>query len=145
MLALLPCMGHTTSDHKLSNEFESLDYEVVHNKIYVTEEKENGMQRARWQDFFRWIVMLVTGVLTALVATGINVAIEKISLIKIRTIRQFPINKLEQEFPKFLLTWVGINAALVALAAIMVAYVAPVAAGSGIPQIKCYLNGVKVK
>ena len=30
------------------------------------------------------------------------------------------------------------------VAAILVAYFAPVAAGSGIPQIKCYLNGVKV-
>lgn len=28
--------------------------------------------------------------------------------------------------------------------AILVAYVEPVAAGSGIPQVKCYLNGVKI-
>lgn len=26
----------------------------------------------------------------------------------------------------------------------LVAYVEPVAAGSGIPQVKCYLNGVKI-
>ena len=33
---------------------------------------------------------------------------------------------------------------MVMVAAILVAYFAPVAAGSGIPQIKCYLNGVKI-
>ena len=40
--------------------------------------------------------------------------------------------------------FVLINAGLAAVAAYLVAYVEPVAAGSGIPEIKCYLNGVKV-
>nr|KAG5710384.1 hypothetical protein BaRGS_022202 [Batillaria attramentaria] len=43
-----------------------------------------------------------------------------------------------------MLIWWGFNAALVIVAAVLVAYVEPCAAGSGIPQIKCYLNGVKV-
>lgn len=30
------------------------------------------------------------------------------------------------------------------LGAALVTYLEPVAAGSGIPQVKCYLNGVKV-
>lgn len=40
--------------------------------------------------------------------------------------------------------WVGINGGLVIVASILTACFEPVAAGSGIPQIKCYLNGVKV-
>lgn len=32
----------------------------------------------------------------------------------------------------------------VLIGAVLVTYVEPVAAGSGIPQVKCYLNGVKV-
>ena len=50
----------------------------------------------------------------------------------------------EDPFPLPLFAWVGVNCGFVMIAAILVAYFAPVAAGSGIPQIKCYLNGVKV-
>lgn len=32
----------------------------------------------------------------------------------------------------------------VLIGAVLVAYIEPVAAGSGIPQVKCYLNGVKI-
>ena len=42
------------------------------------------------------------------------------------------------------ITWVSINFVLVFTAGALCAFVAPVAAGSGIPQIKCFLNGVKV-
>lgn len=42
------------------------------------------------------------------------------------------------------LIWLGLNIIPVLIGAILVAYVEPVAAGSGIPQVKCYLNGVKV-
>lgn len=36
------------------------------------------------------------------------------------------------------------NVAMVFIGSMMVTYIEPVAAGSGIPQVKCYLNGVKV-
>lgn len=40
--------------------------------------------------------------------------------------------------------WVVYNVVPVFIGAMLVTYVEPVAAGSGIPQVKCYLNGVKV-
>ena len=43
-----------------------------------------------------------------------------------------------------LLMWLLFGAVLVLIPAVMVAFLEPVAAGSGIPQIKCYLNGVKI-
>lgn len=42
------------------------------------------------------------------------------------------------------LKWILTNIGPVALGAALVTYVEPIAAGSGIPQVKCYLNGVKV-
>lgn len=36
------------------------------------------------------------------------------------------------------------NVVPVMIGSILVAYVEPIAAGSGIPQVKCYLNGVHV-
>jgi len=40
--------------------------------------------------------------------------------------------------------WIVLNVVPVVIGAILVAYIEPVAAGSGIPQVKCYLNGVKI-
>lgn len=40
--------------------------------------------------------------------------------------------------------WLVLNMIPVLIGAILVAYIEPVAAGSGIPQVKCYLNGVKI-
>ena len=43
-----------------------------------------------------------------------------------------------------LFIWIGLNLFPVLIGSVLVSYVEPVAAGSGIPQVKCYLNGVKV-
>lgn len=42
------------------------------------------------------------------------------------------------------LLWLTSNLIPVLIGAILVSYIEPVAAGSGIPQVKCYLNGIKV-
>ena len=43
-----------------------------------------------------------------------------------------------------LLIWVSFGAGMTLVAAVLVSFLEPVAAGSGIPQIKCFLNGVKI-
>lgn len=43
-----------------------------------------------------------------------------------------------------LVVWMLINSVLVCLGCLLVTKLEPQAAGSGIPQIKCYLNGVKI-
>lgn len=40
--------------------------------------------------------------------------------------------------------WVASNILPVLIGSFLVAYIEPVAAGSGIPQVKCYLNGVMI-
>lgn len=40
--------------------------------------------------------------------------------------------------------WLVLNIIPVLVGSILVAYVEPIAAGSGIPQVKCYLNGIKI-
>ena len=40
--------------------------------------------------------------------------------------------------------WLGTDILLVSIAGIMVIFFAPIAAGSGIPEVKCYLNGIKM-
>ena len=43
-----------------------------------------------------------------------------------------------------LLLWISTNAGLAFLAASLVVFLAPAARGSGIPMVKCYLNGIKI-
>ena len=42
------------------------------------------------------------------------------------------------------LLWVSLNVVPVLIGSFLIAYIEPVAGGSGIPQVKCYLNGVKI-
>ncbi|KAA0186318.1 H(+)/Cl(-) exchange transporter 7 [Fasciolopsis buskii] len=42
------------------------------------------------------------------------------------------------------LAWCGINILLTGVASVLVVVLAPVAAGSGIPHVKCYLNGLNI-
>jgi len=42
------------------------------------------------------------------------------------------------------LYWMGLSILPVFIGATMVTYIEPITAGSGIPQVKCYLNGVKI-
>lgn len=42
------------------------------------------------------------------------------------------------------ITWALLNMIPVLIGAVLVTFVEPVAAGSGIPQVKCYLNGIKI-
>ena len=115
------------------------------------------------QDIQRWLIMFAVGVLTALVACSIDISIEMLAKIKYGLLRQWTDHCVEGGWlgPRGgssdisisdensclyipYLMWVGLNVIPVTLGSFLVAYVEPVAGGSGIPQVKCYLNGVKV-
>ncbi|KAF8653143.1 hypothetical protein HU200_062588 [Digitaria exilis] len=53
-----------------------------------------------------------------------------------------PIESLDYEYLKAFFVYGGCNVVLAASAAAICAYIAPAAAGSGIPEVKAYLNGV---
>ncbi|XP_077490396.1 chloride channel protein 7 [Amblyomma americanum] len=129
----------------LSQKYESLDYDTCENSLYVEEQLTTTFTAIRNTNWKRWLVILIIGILTALTACTIDICIEVISEFKFKLLKKW-INECIREDCIILpyLTWVGMNAAAVLVGAILVAYIAPVAAASGIPVIKCYLNGVKV-
>uniref|UniRef100_A0A9I9DCW1 CBS domain-containing protein n=1 Tax=Cucumis melo TaxID=3656 RepID=A0A9I9DCW1_CUCME len=53
-----------------------------------------------------------------------------------------PIESLDYEYFQAFVVYVGSNSVLAVAAAILCAYIAPAAAGSGIPEVKAYLNGI---
>ncbi|RWS22910.1 Chloride channel protein 7-like protein, partial [Leptotrombidium deliense] len=131
--------------HLLSQKYESLDYDVCENMLYLEEERKAGYKRVRNRDILRWIIIFFIGVLTACTASFIVVCIDILSEFKYGMLQKW-VDKCTNHqclgIPFGM--WLASNAVPVLLGSALVTIVAPVAAGSGIPAIKCYLNGVKV-
>ncbi|XP_050723076.1 H(+)/Cl(-) exchange transporter 7-like isoform X2 [Eriocheir sinensis] len=129
----------------LSAAYESLDYDTCVNSAWLDEERKKGYTFVVKKDVARWLVVLVTAVLTALIACGIDIAIESLSKYKYTWLQTYTDYGVQQEaliIPYLLFVTLNVGPTLVA--AFLGSYVEPVSAGSGIPQVKCYLNGVKV-
>jgi chloride channel 7 len=93
----------------------------------------------------RWLICLLIGMLTAAVACIINIVIEILSLAKFKFLRDVVNeNIINGDLSIPFMLWMLLNIIPVVIGSLLVTYVEPVAAGSGIPQVKCYLNGVKV-
>ncbi|XP_057310873.1 H(+)/Cl(-) exchange transporter 7-like [Hydractinia symbiolongicarpus] len=129
----------------ISSKFESLDYDYCENTLQRKEQKSFTGEKYVQMNIYRWLIMLIIGVLTATVAVSIDISIDKLAGWKYKIIK----TQLDKCVDSSCLAipyclWVGLNCAFVLMATLMVVYAEPVAAGSGIPQIKCYLNGVKI-
>ncbi|KAL3077932.1 hypothetical protein niasHS_013461 [Heterodera schachtii] len=140
------------SEHTLSEKYESLDYELIENELYRAAEKDKGHQRKLFrQTVDRWIVCFLIGVATASVAAFIDVLVYYNSKLKFHLIINNLIHSCEEGSVgssgctwTILWVWALYNCALVAVASFLVIVVSPVAIGSGIPQIKCFLNGIQI-
>lgn len=186
----------TNSDTAKAQVYESLDYEVCENTLYLQENKKLLRQRegrsawfaylcsyfASTKEFLRWFIIFCIGLLTAATACFIVLGVEIVSDFKFSILQSLfdsafgnqvvinvnppnlnqtdhhilsrPVQQSNtngsQQLPPWqaiavpLLYWMLANAIPTVIGSALVTYMAPVAAGSGIPVIKCYLNGVKV-
>ncbi|KAK2167560.1 hypothetical protein LSH36_26g05032 [Paralvinella palmiformis] len=137
--------GDKEDPHLLNAKFEGLDYDVCENVLYQKEEKAKDEKQILRQQVARWVVMFFIGFLTALIACAIDIGIKTMSKLKFHVIKIYFDQCMDYSclVIPFLL-WVALDVAFVFCAALLTAYGEPVAAGSGIPQIKCFLNGVKI-
>ncbi|XP_050432472.1 H(+)/Cl(-) exchange transporter 7-like [Adelges cooleyi] len=129
----------------LSAKYESLDYEVVENYIYRDEERKKGYKFVVKKNFARWVTFFWIGLFTATIGIIIDISIEVISTFKFDHVKKSIDNCSQNNClwrPYLML--LAFNIVPVFIGSILVAYVEPVALGSGIPQVKCYLNGVKI-
>ncbi|XP_028670200.2 H(+)/Cl(-) exchange transporter 7 [Erpetoichthys calabaricus] len=129
----------------LSVRYESLDYDNSENQLFLEEERRMSLLGFRFLEFKRWLVCAFIGIFTGLVACFIDIVVEKLSDLKYHAVKQSIVKFTEAGgLCISLILWATLNAAFVLVGSLMVAFIEPVAAGSGIPQIKCYLNGVKI-
>ncbi|KJH41913.1 chloride transporter, ClC family [Dictyocaulus viviparus] len=137
-------------EHALSSKYESLNYEVSENQLYRDEEGDPNHHIRLWhRSRNRWIVCFFIGVLTALVAATIDIMVHYSQEIKFRYIITRLLSKCDKQNEAGCMwtveaAWMCYNCLLVGIAGSLVIFWAPIAGGSGIPQIKCYLNGIQI-
>ncbi|KAK7366530.1 hypothetical protein VNO80_08523 [Phaseolus coccineus] len=117
---------------------ESLDYEVIENFAYREEQALRGKLYVSYLLVVKWFFALLIGICTGLAAVLINIAVENFAGWKFSV--TFDI--IQKSYIAGFVVYVLINLALVFSSVYIITQFAPAAAGSGIPEIKGYLNGV---
>ncbi|XP_061198260.1 H(+)/Cl(-) exchange transporter 7-like isoform X1 [Saccostrea echinata] len=131
---------------RLVSRWESMNYDVCENVLYLKDQEKYKSKKwvtLRWLS--KWLVMFFIGLGTALLAATIYYVVEKLAHYKFELIQHYfdecaKNNCLYQPA----LLWMGINLVVTLAGASLVTFLQPLAAGSGIPYIKSYLNGIKI-
>ncbi|KAM1742589.1 chloride channel protein CLC-d-like isoform X1 [Malus sylvestris] len=119
---------------------ESLDYEVIENYAYWEEQAQRGKLYVGYHVMVKWFFALLIGIGTGLAAVFINIAVENFAGWKFAL--TFAI--IQKSYVAGFVVYILINLVLVFSSVYIVTQFAPAAAGSGIPEIKGYLNGVDI-
>ncbi|CAH9136647.1 unnamed protein product [Cuscuta epithymum] len=126
------------SKNMYDSSVESLDYEVVENYAYREQQAKKGKFYVGYSVVVKWLFALLTGIGTGLAAIFINISVENFAGWKYSLTFQI----IQKSYFAGFLVYTLINVALVLSSVFIVTHFAPAAAGSGIPEIKGYLNGI---
>jgi chloride channel 7 len=121
------------------SHIESLDYEIIENDLFKHDWRRRSNVEVLQYIFLKWAMAFLVGLLTGVIASLINLAIENISGLKMLHMVQLVRKK---RYWAGFLYFAGVNFGLTFIAAMLCVVFAPTAAGPGIPEIKAYLNGV---
>eukprot|EP00045_Choanoeca_perplexa_P008383 m.77564 g.77564 ORF g.77564 m.77564 type:complete len:807 (-) comp14471_c0_seq1:58-2478(-) len=139
------------------NVYETLDYDRCDNQLYrdrfvgVDAVTMRELKKEQFKvGIQRWAFCAAIGALTAIVAFFIDYSVRNISAAKFRRVdsyvQQCTRDGRHMDTACLATPWiilVLIDMAFVGLAACLTVFLSPAAAGSGIPEIKCTLNGIK--
>ncbi|GFZ08838.1 chloride channel D [Actinidia rufa] len=117
---------------------ESLDYEVVENHAYREEQAQRGKLYVGYYVVVKWFFALLIGIGTGLAAVFINISVENFAGWKY----SLTFSIIQKSYIAGFVVYILINLVLVFSSTYIITQFAPAAAGSGIPEIKGYLNGV---
>ncbi|XP_010454978.1 PREDICTED: chloride channel protein CLC-d isoform X2 [Camelina sativa] len=119
---------------------DSLDYEVIENYAYREELAHRGKLYVGYYVAVKWFFSLLIGIGTGLAAVFINLSVENFAGWKFAL--TFAI--IQKSYFAGFIVYLLINLVLVFSSAYIITQFAPAAAGSGIPEIKGYLNGIDI-
>lgn len=139
--AKVPVQKFDGFDHLYNLELESLDYDLkVVGSASTTRVRPTYMAKLL-REALKWVVCLLVGAFTAIIAFSVNVGVENIAGLKFWLTFSVMNGRSGTMFGGYLVFAI-INCILAGLASAVVVYYGPGAAGSGIPDVKSYLNGV---
>ncbi|XP_062091468.1 chloride channel protein CLC-c-like isoform X2 [Humulus lupulus] len=118
---------------------ESLDYEIAENELFKQDWRSKKKKQIFQYVLLKWAFALLIGLGTGLVGFLNNIAVENISDFKLLLTTNL---MSEQRYYTAFAAYAGCNICLAVAAGALCAYIAPAAAGSGIPEVKAYLNGI---
>uniref|UniRef100_A0A2N9FUI8 Chloride channel protein n=1 Tax=Fagus sylvatica TaxID=28930 RepID=A0A2N9FUI8_FAGSY len=118
---------------------ESLDYEIFENELFKQDWRGRGKAQIFQYICTKWLLCFLIGLIVSLIGFCNNLAVENIAGMKFVVTSNM---MLERRFGMAFLVFGASNFVLTLFASIITAFIAPAAAGSGIPEVKAYLNGV---
>ncbi|EGC37379.1 hypothetical protein DICPUDRAFT_150047 [Dictyostelium purpureum] len=121
-------------------KYECLDYVTIYNKAYRLELYKNFNKLVSDNEWLRWIVSLFMGISIGIIAYISHAAVSNITKYKFKYVEKI----LELDMFLGFLAYFLVNSLLATLSSLLAVYYEPTAAGSGIPEVKGYLNGTKI-
>ncbi|KAK7264870.1 hypothetical protein RJT34_32483 [Clitoria ternatea] len=118
---------------------ESLDYEIIENEFFKQDWRSRGKAQILQYTLMKWLFCFLIGAIVGLVGFFNNLAVENLAGIKFVITSNM---MLEKRFQLAFVIFFASNLALTLFSCIITALIAPTATGSGIPEVKAYLNGV---
>jgi H+/Cl- antiporter ClcA len=132
----------TAAEQKVMESFETLDYDLCENELFRERKRNYSQAEESTRNLMYWFVYLVIGVVTGCCGFFIAVGVETLLEIRFGTVL-----KLMDEH-SVLAAWladVTLAMAFVGVATGLVVWVEPASSGSGIPDLKAYLNGTNLR
>uniref|UniRef100_K3W4Y1 Chloride channel protein n=1 Tax=Globisporangium ultimum (strain ATCC 200006 / CBS 805.95 / DAOM BR144) TaxID=431595 RepID=K3W4Y1_GLOUD len=139
----------TSVDHEKkikAQHLESYDYDFFESRVNMQHDHEQTEEAIRSLNISRWFMTFLIGVATALVACFVETMTKTLSSFRTSTMESYVRREKEGELPFGFgfMVYAGISIGFVSIASYCVAILCPVAGGSGIPEIKATLNGIKI-
>ncbi|XP_076596632.1 H(+)/Cl(-) exchange transporter 6 isoform X1 [Chaetodon auriga] len=125
-------------------DYESLDYDRCINEPHVEILEGMDNKKAKKYEAVSWMMMFAIGVTVGLVGLFVHFFVHLFTKIKFTLVGD-SVEKCSDKgcLSLSLLELLAFNMTFIFIASVLV-LIEPVAAGSGIPEIKSYLNGVKI-
>lgn len=129
-----------------AQHLESFDYDFFESRVNLEHDYEQTEQEIRALNIGRWVMTFGIGLCTALVACFVETMTGTLSSFRTSTMEAFVALEDDGKYPfgTGFAVYAAISVAFVSVASYCVAILCPVAGGSGISEIKCTLNGIKI-
>mmetsp|Transcript_15695 Transcript_15695/g.44525 ORF Transcript_15695/g.44525 Transcript_15695/m.44525 type:complete len:879 (+) Transcript_15695:66-2702(+) len=141
-----PSMGWVLGRSVTRDVPESLDYDQVENRIHDEHVQERQGRSRIMHHVERTLLEAGVGVVTAMLGMVIILASRGLSKVKFNTVNAYLLPNAEDSAH----IWTGFsvmlafNATFALLSALFVVFVDPYTRGSGVPEMKSFLNGVRI-